>query len=172
MLSKRHTILGASLCAATFVASAAQVISVNETNYKNFISHTSQGSQLVNDISSLKLVKAIRLANGITKNKYVQYYKGIPVFSPLLTSSVKNNNEKQWWGSYLSKINTDLANVKVKLSKADAIRKVKQNIKIKSATLNDLAILYVKQNPASLKAELVYLVNFNIEGKDLVGLML
>ncbi len=167
MFSTRVSVLGVSLCAATFAANAAQVVSVDENNYKKFITHTSQGSQLVNDISSLKLVKSIKIVNGAIKNKYVQYYKGIPVFSPLLTSTVKNNNEKQWWGSYLSKINADLANVTLKLSKNEAIKKVKQKLKITAATVNDLAVLYVKQNQVSLKAELVYLVNFNIEGKDL-----
>ena len=121
---KEHVYLlsAAMLMAGVNNARAAEVIQINESNFANYLAASDAvGIKLNGDQSQYKIAKTVRLKSGVYKNKYIQLYQGIPVFSSLLTATQQNTQLSQWWGTYLKGITQDLSSVTPKLSKTKGL---------------------------------------------------
>lgn len=160
---KEHIYLlsAAMLMAGVNNAIAAEVIQINERNFANYLASTDNfGIKLNGDQSLYKIAKTVRLKSGVYKNKYIQFYQGIPVFSSMLTATQKNTQLSQWWGTYLKGVTQDLSSVTPKLSQTQVLDIVLKDYKL---SLNQIShqnvTLYIKHNSKSLKAELVYWVD-------------
>ncbi len=151
-----------------FIASAesAEFVQVDDQNFNQYLSQKNNVLRVKNQESQFVLKNKIELSNGVIKHKYTQYYHGIPVFSSAISSSEVNNTQEMWWGSLLSGIAQDVPDFKPQFSAAEAIEKAKMIMDVSdtSSTTLDQATLYIKQNKTTNRAELVYLVSFNISG--------
>jgi pseudolysin/vibriolysin len=151
-----------------FIASAesAEFIQVNDQNFNQYLAQKNNVLHSKNQESQFVLKNKVELSNGVIKHKYVQYFHGVPVFSSSISSSEINDTQELWWGTLLTGIAQDVPDFKPQFSVADAIEKAKMIMGVtdKSNTTLDQATLYIKQNKATNRAELVYLVSFNISG--------
>ena len=152
----------------SFSLNAAQPIEISNKNFHNYLQEKNHSILSKDGLLSYKLVKKIKLHSGISKNKYALYYLGLPVYGYFLNSSEQNAKQRDWHGMYLIGIERDLTTIKPKYSKktvlelAKKLSKLSKSDKVKNVT----AELYIRLSEQS-KAELVYLVNFLVEGKDL-----
>lgn len=153
-------------CILTIEATAAEFVQVNPKNLSRFFSY--QQHKLIGHDKKDEFIlsNTIQLPHGVTKNKYTEYYDGIPVYGSNLSSTNTSGHETHWWGRYLSGITDDLKSTKIKLTPIEAINNAKAFINLTPSAVTELhqSRLYVKQNDKSLRAELVYLVSFNIAG--------
>lgn len=153
---------GAFLAAFTLSGFSAEYISVTDQNVLSFINT----SQLQTPVSLQKntqwaLKTHIHLPNNTYKNKYLQYYQGIPVLSASITSSEINQKEKNWQGQHLVDIEQDINSVIPQLSAEQVLNLVQakdleRQLKITSPHTQ----LWIYQNEATQKAELIYWVSY------------
>ncbi|RUR04607.1 M4 family metallopeptidase [Legionella sp. km772] len=136
---------------------AAQWQAIDSNNFTTYLQPEKGGFKL-GDKNQFKLEKKIVLSNGVIKNKFVQYYQGIPVFSSQLSSTGLNNENV--WGRFLAEVEQDLPNIKPTLSAQDAISLAKRAKTIKASTGGEQANLYVIYDKATKQAKLIYLVSF------------
>lgn len=143
---------------------AAEFVRVNDVNFNQHLQLKKHILAVKDNDGQFVLKNQITLENGIIKNKYIQYYHGIPVYASLLSSSEVNGNQEKWWGKVLQDIHQDVATTQPKLSEKDALLKAKKIMQVTNpdTTEFDQSTLYVLQNKATNQAELVYLVSFNI----------
>lgn len=147
---------------------SATFIQVDEHNFNQHVTQQNSVLHVKNQPSQFTLKNKVILSNGLTKYKYVQYFHDIPVFSTIMTSSELSNVQAKWWGTLLSGISADIADYKPKFTTSEAIEKAKKIVGVSDAENTSLeqATLYIKQNKKTQTAELVYLVSFNISGKN------
>lgn len=116
-----------------------------------------------------KLLKKITLPNGKIKYKYEQYYNDIPVWNNVIVSDaniIQNNimsniglADDNITGSYLAEVEKDIGNINPKITKEEAVRKVKSLTGInQEAVLKDLSVALVIKNYAGV-AKLIYIIN-------------
>ncbi len=147
---------------------AATFIQVDEHNFNQYMTPKNSVLHVKNQPSQFSVKNKVVLSNGVIKYKYVQYFHDIPVFSTVMTSSELNNTQENWWGTLLSGIAVDISDYKPQLTASQAIEKAKNIVGVSdpASTTLDQATLYIKQNKKTQTAELVYLVSFNISGKN------
>lgn len=147
---------------------AAEFIQVDDQNFNVYLSQKNNVLKAKNQDSQFILNNKIELSNGVIKYKYTQYFHNIPVYSSIISSSEINNSQQAWWGKLLSGISKDLPNVQPAFTADEALEKAKKIVGVAnpSTTTVDQATLYIKQNKSTQLAELVYLVSFNITGKN------
>lgn len=145
-------------------AYSAEFIGIDNDNFNQYL--TLNKNQVATQIkeSNFVLDKQMTLSNGLIKNKYKQYHKGVPIFGSVLTSSGLTDQQEEWWGNFLSSIQADLPDVTPKFNANAAIQIAKKAQNITDATDLEQATLYIMQNKQSKKAELVYLVSFFVTG--------
>ncbi len=154
-------------------AYAASMKNIDEDNVNQHIQISSQFQQALQGIHSndtFRVSAEVTLDNGLIKNKYTQYYKGVPVFNGVLTNSLIDDETHDWFGSILTGIDEDIKNVKPSLDKNAVLALAKNQFKATKGLkalpteliLNDEATLYVRINDKQ-KAELIYMVNFYVE---------
>jgi len=114
----------------------------------------------------LVLAKQVVLSNGLVKNKYLEHYRGLPVFNAIVTSSEIQGRQQDFYGSLLQNIHQDIIDINPKFSQADILAQVKKQYALKPEQVpsHDKAELFVRLNEYG-KAELIYLVSFNLEGE-------
>lgn len=147
---------------------AAKYIQINAKNFDLYLYQKQPILLEKNGSNQFVLDKKIVLSNGVIKKKYKQYYQGVPVYSASLTSTETKGREHRWWGNMLLDIPQDIKTFKPKISTIEILQKAKQfmHISLPSTTTLDKVDLYIKQNPTTHIAELIYLVSFNITGKN------
>lgn len=144
---------------------AAEFLQINDQNFAQYLNQKNNVVYVKGKESQFTLKNKVELSNGVTKYKYIQYVHGVPVFSSIMSTSEIKGKQDHWWGVLLSGIEKDIVNFTPAFDSAEAINKAKQIMQVAdSATTLDQATLYIKQNKASQKAELVYLVSFNVPG--------
>lgn len=154
------------LLMSAFSAQAATVIQVNDA-YMNQHYAMKKGA-LVSENSHYQLKpEKIKLSNGLIKNKYTLFYKGVPVFNALISSSEKQGKQVQWFGKMITDIEDDVIDVEPKINKETLLNTLITKMALSSNDVisNRQASLYIRLDDKN-KAELIYLVSFNIEGKN------
>lgn len=147
-------------------AEAAQMVRIDDLNFNQYFSQSKKSLTVKGEDSQYKLANQVKLTNGIIKNKYLQYYKGVPVYATLVSSSEINGGQEQWTGALMTNIAQDVPQSKPNFTAAEILAKAKKmlNVVDPNNTTLDKADLYIKQNKQTNRAELVYLVSFNISG--------
>lgn len=160
LINKRNFAL--SLFLFSVYGYTAEFVSIDSSNINlYFSSHKAKWLQTEDKNTDYVLVNTITLPNGVKKNKFVQYYNGIPVFSLLLTNSQIGDKHKNWWGGFLKNIHQDLKSTIPKLSNQDVLLIVQKHFNDEHQQITDeQAQLYIKQNVNTQKAELVYWVSY------------
>lgn len=165
MYMSKFIYLVPGLVGVTLSAQAAVVVNLNDDNIANYL--TIGNKSLVSGDNSYKfsLAKKVVLSNGLLKNKYDLFYKGVPVYNSILTNSENEGKQQDWHGQMLDAIQDDLPNVTPSFDKKSIINIAKDHFKVQKhdTVQNESATLYIYMNDSN-KAELVYLVSFNIEG--------
>jgi pseudolysin/vibriolysin len=150
----------------TFSAEAAQVIKINDKNvarYLNVKTNLLQSHQKDYTFVSQK----IRLSNGIVKIKYSQFYQGIPIFNAVLSSTSQNEQQVQWHGKIVSDVQDDIEEIKPLLNATSLTTQLKNTLHLgeNDVLSNQDALLFIRLNEKN-KAELIYLISFNVEGDN------
>lgn len=143
-------------------AEAAKLIRIDDSNFNQYLTQTEKYLNSVNHEGRFILDKTITLSNGTIKKRYIQYYKNVPVFSSLITSTDLVSVQQYWWGSMLTDISADLPDTRPSFSTAEAINKAKtmKGLAQSTPTTMENATLYVMANKKTHVAQLVYLVSF------------
>ena len=149
------------------IALSAQYINIDEQNFNQHFNHhpaNQSFSSTENANDQFRLVKKVTLPDGTVKNKYIQYYQGVPVYATIITSSETKGAQTKWFGSYLDKIKQDNLTVRPNFTAAEIIQKAKEMMRLPKETPTSLekADLFVDLNRATNTARLVYRVSFNI----------
>lgn len=148
-------------------AEAAKFIKIDDSNFNKYLNQNEKSLNSFSNEGRFVLDKTITLSNGTVKRKYIQYYKNVPVFSSLITSSDIGNVQQDWWGSMLTDISDDLPDTKPNFSAQEAINKAKalKGIAPSVSTKMENATLYVMINRKTHVAQLVYRVSFFVDGQ-------
>lgn len=111
--------------------------------------------------ANYKIIKSVTLPNGKIKVKLQQHYHNVPVWAYTASADKQAKGFTNWRGHMLRKIKADLPSVQARLTKQDAIERLKSEKPLlkQQGTYNEQATLYVLMNKAR-KAQLVYLVSF------------
>lgn len=149
-------------------AESAEFVPINNLNFNQYLNQHKSLLNAKDKQAQFVLKNSIVLSNGVTKNKYAQYFHGIPVYASVVTSSETKGIQGQWWGRMLTGVEQDIQRYKPGFTAAEAIEKAKQILKLSDSATTELeqATLYVKQNKQTNLAELVYLVSFNVTGNN------
>ena len=152
----------ASLFLFSMYGYAAEMVAIDTNNVNLYISsHKAKLLKTVDKSSGYVLVQSVTLPNGVVKNKFVQYYKGVPVFASQVSNSQIGDTKENWWGGFLKNIHSDLKTTAPKLSHEDVVLIVQKHFGDEEHAISaEHADLYVKQNAKSQKAELVYWVSY------------
>ncbi|MCE0721958.1 MULTISPECIES: M4 family metallopeptidase [Legionella] len=144
---------------------AATTIYIDDNNMNNYLTVGKNALIGKNNDYQFKLSNKVALPNGVIKKKYNLYYKDIPVFNSVLTSSEINDNEMAWYGQMMIDIEGDIVNMAPAIDEKTVLNITKGKIQLKENDLikNEKIQLYVRINDNN-KAELIYLVSFNVEG--------
>jgi pseudolysin/vibriolysin len=144
---------------------AAAVVHLADINIHNYLTVGQQSLSADEGDYHFKLVKQVVLPNGLEKNKYALYYKGVPVLNSVLSSSQINGNQTQWHGQMLRGIEEDLTKTQPSLDEQAVVEMAKNQLQpaLKDAITRQHVQLLIDKNEFS-KAKLIYLVSFNIEG--------
>lgn len=148
-------------------AQAATVVGLNDDNISSYLTINNHSLVAPDASNKFKLAKKISLANGLVKNKYTQFYKGVPLFSSTLSSSEIDGKQIDWFGQMATDIDADGLNPVPTFSQEAVLSLMKKQFKAnKDASIqNEKAELYVRLNEAS-KAELIYMVSFFVDGAN------
>ncbi len=142
---------------------AATLVGIDESNFSTILANMGQQTLTTHQADNqFKLFKSVTLSNGKVKNKYIQYYKDVPIFSPNISVTSTQGALSKPYGAFLEGISLDLENVTPALSSTDAISKIKlqqKNLTQKNSVENEEAKLYIIQDKQTQKARLVYLVS-------------
>lgn len=160
---EKNQLLKISILAITSLQlSAAELIKVDGNNFEFLLPKVNNNDlKLKKNNIQLKRANTVKLPNGAKKHKYIQIYKGVPVFSNHLSNTEINQKYFNWHGQYLNKIEKDLPSIKPKLTKRDVLDKVLVQMSINEDQISNKQIkLVIKQNRYSLKANLIYWISF------------
>lgn len=143
---------------------AAVLTNLNDDNIDNYLTINNKSLTSPDNKYKFILSKQVTLVNGLVKNKYIQSYKGIPIFNSLLNSSEISGRQMDWYGQILTEIDEDIGDITPALDKKAVINRTKKqfNLLNNNSIQNESATLFVRMNKEN-KAELVYLVSFNVE---------
>ncbi|MFJ1269242.1 M4 family metallopeptidase [Legionella lytica] len=144
---------------ASYGLHAAEWEVLNSINF-NAYTHQTQNGFIVEKDSIFKLDKKIDLSNGVIKNKFTQYYKGVPVFASQLSSTGDNNDD--WSGRFLANIEKDLPDTQPTITAREAISLARKAHASHNPTDSEQADLFVMLDKQTNKAKLVYRVSFMI----------
>ncbi|KTD75702.1 M4 family metallopeptidase [Legionella waltersii] len=148
-------------------AHAAKIIYVDDNNLNNYLTVGKNTLAGKNDDYQFNLSNRLVLPNGVVKKKYNLYYKGVPVFNSILTSSELNNDQMSWYGQMTTDIEADLSFTSPAIDEMTALEITKGKVRLKKNDFikNEKAELYIHLDDNN-KAELIYLVSFNVEGSN------
>ncbi len=115
----------------------------------------------LNNHYSFKVAKSVKLNNGKTKVRILQYFDDIPVFNATLAATLNKNSYTQLSGFYFANIERDLTSSLATISKEKAIQiALEANGKPGSAEIrNQQATLYIIQGKDK-KSHLAYQVSY------------
>ena len=139
----------------------AQSMSSN-ASVANSVSQASLSQQLNLPADyQMKEVRRVKLTSGLTKAKFRQMYKGVPVFGNTITAQANNFGLMQSSvGQVLTGIELDLSSVKPKLSGDDALKLLKGPSLASAKNLeNQKSELFIFMDENN-RARLVYQVSF------------
>lgn len=142
---------------------AAEWVPINNNNFSTYLQTNQQGIVSGKE-SQFRLDKKIVLSNGAIKNRYTQYYKGIPIFASRLSRT--EGADEQWWGAFLADIEQDVAQVSPTFTSQEAIQLAKKAKFINQPTDSENATLYVMLDKNNSKAQLVYVVHFMVRKEN------
>lgn len=159
--------------AISLSARAAKMEIITEDNISNYLTINKQSLIGSNQADSFQQTKQVTLENGLLKNKYTQFYKKVPVYNGLLTSSEINGEQREWFGYMVTQIQDDLKSVTPAFDKTAALNMAKAKFRtLKGKTIindslimNESANLFVRINKKN-QAQLVWVVNFYVDGSD------
>lgn len=120
--------------------------------------NTVQIVRLNTDYTFILKAKTILKSNMILKKYYLKY-KDVPLWDAKLTIHEKAGKVHKSWGYVVKNIEDDLASIEPRLTKNEAINKLKKVLGIKNITTHPKAKLFIKLNRRK-QAELIYLVSF------------
>ncbi len=148
----------------SITAQAASKVFIDGNNMYQYLTQNSNALVGKNSDYQFVLSNQVTLPNGVTKKKYSLYYKEIPVFNAILTSSELSGVENKWYGQMMIDIEKDITNTIPSLNSKEVLKIAKKNVPVieNDVIKNEKAQLYVRINENN-KAELIYLVSFNVE---------
>lgn len=149
----------------SMTSQAASKVFIDGNNMHHYLTKNNHSLVGKNSDYQFVLSNKVTLPNGVIKKKYSLYYREIPVFNAMLTSSELNNVENHWYGQMMIDIKKDIPNTIPTVNFKEVLKIAKKNAALKKNDLitNESAQLYVRINENN-KAELIYLVSFNVEG--------
>lgn len=115
----------------------------------------------LNNHYSFKVAKKVKLSNGKTKVRFLQYFNDVPVFDASIAATENKNAYSQLSGSYFENIERDLTSTHASISKEQAIQ-IALHAKSVTSTIhiqNQQANLYIIQGKDK-KSHLAYQVSF------------
>ncbi|STY28754.1 thermolysin metallopeptidase [Legionella wadsworthii] len=146
-------------------AQAASNVYIDENNMNHYLTKNNNSLVGKNNDYEFALSRKVTLSNGLIKKKYQLFYKRTPVFNAILTSSELHGVENNWYGQMMIDIEKDIPDTVPNINSKEVLNIVKKNTSLKKndSVKNENAQLYVRINENN-KAELIYLVSFNVEG--------
>ncbi len=154
-----------ALAAPSYAATITQAQSLSQGSTSQ--TQINQVLNLGNDYQ-FTVAKEVVLTNGITKIKYQQHYKNVPVYGSAISATQSTMGAlSSLSGNIIKDIQTDLSSVYARYSADRALQKVLTAQSINATQIkNSQSKLWITLDQAN-KAKLVYIISYVIEGDNI-----